>query len=82
VLVLSGRIKPSSAFLCRAAIPTMSFFKRATVTLALASASATGTLGKLAPVAPGQYIVEFAEGSAVSPYISRFLSLFWQSNAC
>ena len=60
----------------------MSFIKWATLALAVASTSATGVLGKVAPVAPGQYIVEFAEGSAVSSWITFFLSLFFPTNAC
>jgi len=47
----------------------MSFFKKATLALAAASTSATGALGKVAVVAPGQYIVELAGGSAVSSSI-------------
>lgn len=39
----------------------MSFFKRAALALAVVSTSATGVLGKAAPVVPGQYIVEFVE---------------------
>lgn len=51
----------------------MSFFKRATLALAVASTSVTGALGKVAPTVPGQYIVELAEGSAVSSSLTPFL---------
>jgi hypothetical protein len=47
----------------------MSFFKKATLALAAASTSATGALGKVAVVAPGQYIFKLAGVSVVSSSI-------------
>lgn len=44
----------------------MSFFKKTALAAAVASTSVIGALGEVASVVPGQYIVEFAQGSAVS----------------